>query len=71
VYAHPLLLPLRPLYRLGTRMWLIAVGSIAVLNLAKLYVPALVVALAWLLYSLWSWIAPPLVRRLVRGRWRS
>ncbi|PWR15981.1 hypothetical protein DKT69_08090 [Micromonospora sicca] len=71
VYTHPLLLPLRPLYRLGIRMWLIAVGSIAVLNLAKLYVPALVVALAWLLYSLWSWIAPPLVRRLVRGRWRS
>ena len=71
VYTHPLLVPLRPLYRLGIRLWLIAVGTIAVLNLAKLYIPALVVALAWVLYCVWSWIAPPLVRRLVLGRWRS
>ncbi|MFE9688686.1 tetratricopeptide repeat protein [Micromonospora sp. NPDC005806] len=71
VYAHPLLLPLRPLYRLGIRLWLIAAASIAVLNLAGLQIAAFVVAVTWLLYCVWSWIAPPLVRRLVRGRWRA
>ncbi|MCI4064414.1 tetratricopeptide repeat protein [Micromonospora sp. R77] len=71
VYAHPLLLPLRPLYRLGIRLWLIAVGSIALLNLLGLPVVAFAVAITWLVYCVWSWIAPPLVRRLVRGRWRS
>jgi tetratricopeptide (TPR) repeat protein len=71
VYAHPLLLPLRPLYRLGIRLWLIAVGSIALLNLAGLPVAAFAVAMTWLVYCVWSWVAPPLVRRLVRGRWRA
>ncbi|MFC4148207.1 tetratricopeptide repeat protein [Micromonospora mangrovi] len=71
VYAHPLLLPLRPLYRLGIRLWLIAVGSIALLNLLGLPVAAFAVAMTWLAYCVWSWIAPPLVRRLVRGRWRA
>ncbi|MFG1776049.1 tetratricopeptide repeat protein [Micromonospora sp. NPDC049051] len=72
VYAHPLLLPLRPLHRLGTfRTWLLAVGVIVLLGVAGLDVLAGVFALAWVLFCVWSWIAPPLVRRMVLGRWRS
>ncbi|MFI7425532.1 tetratricopeptide repeat protein [Micromonospora sp. NPDC049836] len=70
VYAHPLLLPLRPLYRLGFRLWFAVAAAIVVLNLAGLRIVALVVSVAWVLYCVWSWVAPPLVRRLVRGRWR-
>ncbi|SCE71517.1 tetratricopeptide repeat protein [Micromonospora mirobrigensis] len=72
VYAHPLLLPLRPLYRLGVlRTWLIAVGTIVALNVAGLEPVAALVGLLWLGYCVWSWVAPTLVRRLVLGRWRS
>lgn len=71
VYAHPLLLPLRPLYRFGVRLWLVAAGSILALNLVGLSGVAAVVGLTWALYCVWSWVAPPLVRRLVRGRWRA
>lgn len=72
VYAHPLLLPLRPLYRLGVlRTWLIAVGTIGGLNLLGFDALAGLAGLTWLLYCVYSWIAPSLVRRLVRGRWRA
>ncbi|SCL19764.1 Tetratricopeptide repeat-containing protein [Micromonospora rhizosphaerae] len=71
LYAHPLLVPLRPLFRLGVlRTWLIAVGTIAALNLAGLKGPAALVGLAWVLYCVYSWIAPPLVRRVVSRRWQ-
>ncbi|NJP31962.1 tetratricopeptide repeat protein [Micromonospora thermarum] len=71
VYAHPLLRPLRPLYRLGVlRTWLVAVGVIAVLNIVGLDLLAALFALLWVVYCVWSWVAPPLVRRLVRRRWR-
>ncbi|MER7415206.1 tetratricopeptide repeat protein [Micromonospora peucetia] len=72
VYAHPLLLPLRPLYRLGMfRTWLLAVGLIVLLSATGLKVLAGLFGLAWVIFCVWSWIAPPLVRRLVLGRWRS
>ncbi|MEU7930895.1 tetratricopeptide repeat protein [Micromonospora echinofusca] len=72
VYAHPLLLPLRPLYRLGIlRTWLLAVGVIVLLSAAGLDVLGGLFALAWMLFCVWSWIAPPLVRRMVLGRWRA
>jgi tetratricopeptide (TPR) repeat protein len=72
VYAHPLLLPLRPLYRLGMfRTWLIAIGTLLTLNLLGLGRVTLMFALVWAAYCVYSWIAPPIVRRLVRGRWRG
>ncbi|MBO4207565.1 tetratricopeptide repeat protein [Micromonospora echinofusca] len=72
VYAHPLLLPLRPLYRLGMfPTWLIAVGTLLVLNLLGWAPAALAAALCWAAYCVYSWVAPPIVRRLVLGRWRG
>ncbi|MER5333001.1 tetratricopeptide repeat protein [Micromonospora sp. NPDC002717] len=72
VYTHPLLLPLRPLYRLGIlRTWLLAIGVVVLLNLAGLDLLAGLFGVAWALFCVWSWIAPPLVRRMVLGRWRS
>jgi Flp pilus assembly protein TadD len=72
VYAHPLLLPLRPLYRLGVfRTWLIAIGTLVALNLTGFYRTATLVGFGWLLLCVYSWIAPSLVRRLVRRRWRA
>ncbi|MGN9808105.1 tetratricopeptide repeat protein [Micromonospora sp. BQ11] len=71
VHAHPLLVPLRPLHRFGVlRTWLVAVAVIVALNVAGLDLLAGLVGLSWFLFCVWSWIAPPLVRRLVRRRWR-
>ncbi|MFI6262054.1 tetratricopeptide repeat protein [Micromonospora sp. NPDC051006] len=72
VLAHPLLLPLRPLHRWGMlRTWLVAVTVMVGLNLAGLDLLAGLAGLLWIAYCVYSWTAPALVRRLVRGRWRS
>ncbi|WP_434742984.1 tetratricopeptide repeat protein [Micromonospora sp. SH-82] len=64
VYAHPLLVPLRPMVRLGVlRTWLIAVTVIVLLNLAGLTTAAWAVTVLWLLYCGYSWIVAVLVRR--------
>jgi tetratricopeptide (TPR) repeat protein len=69
VNAHPLLAPLRPLFRLGpVKTWLIAIAVIFGLRAVGLTVLAGVAGLCWLLYCVYSWTAPALVRRLVRRR---
>lgn len=69
VYAHPLLRPLRPLYRLGTvKSWLLAVGIMLGLRAVGLRPLAALFGLFWLAYCVYSWLAPPLVRRMVRPR---
>lgn len=66
VNAHPLLIPLRPLYRIGPlKGWLIAVVVILGLRALDQLPAAALVGGLWLLYSAYSWIAPSLVRRLV------
>jgi Tfp pilus assembly protein PilF len=68
INAHPLLLPLRPMYRLGVvRTWMVAAGVILGTRLLELDVLHGIAAVGWLCYVAYSWVAPPLVNRLVPG----
>lgn len=69
IAAHPLLLPLRPVYRLGAiRTWLLAAGVIVGLRLLGQREVAGIAGVVWLGYVGYSWLVPLLVRRLVPGR---
>ena len=64
---HPLMLPLRPILRFGpVRTWLVVVLSVFALRAAGLPALAGVLGLTWLVYCVYSWVVPPLVRRRVR-----
>ncbi len=67
VNAHPLLWPLRPLHRFGPfPTWLAVVGTILGLRALGLPMIALGFGLVWVVYCVYSWIAPPLVGRWLR-----
>ena len=64
--AHPLLVPLRPLYRLGPfKSWALAAGLIVAFQLLGWSSAYVVAGLAWLAYVAYSWVAPSVVRRLL------
>jgi tetratricopeptide (TPR) repeat protein len=66
VYAHPLMAPLRPLFRLGTvKSWLLAVAIMFGLRAIGLGVLSFVAAMAWIALCVYSWVVPPLVRKWV------
>jgi tetratricopeptide (TPR) repeat protein len=68
INAHPLLIPLRPMYRLGVvRTWLIAAGVIVGSRLLGLESAYRIAAVVWLAYAAYSWVVPPLVSRMVPG----
>jgi tetratricopeptide (TPR) repeat protein len=68
-HKHPLMLPLRPLFRLGTvKSWLLAVGVIFGLRLIGLSTLSFLAAMAWIALCAYSWIVPPLVRKWVFRR---
>jgi len=65
--AHPLLWPLRPMQRFGALpVWLAAVVGMTALRAAGLAPLAVAFAVLWVAYCVYSWVAPPLVRRWVR-----
>lgn len=65
--THPLLVPMRPLYRFGPfKVWIVAVAIIMGLRAAGFEGAALVAALSWAAYCLYSWTVPPAVRYLIR-----
>lgn len=67
LYRHWLLWPLRPALRMGAGpLWIAAVATILLLRNLKLDSAALWFSLAWVVYCLYTWIAPSVVRRLVR-----
>jgi Flp pilus assembly protein TadD len=68
VIAHPLLVPLRPLFRFGPlRTW---VAVVVVLMILRFVSPPLAAAvgLFWIVYCVYSWVVPPLVRWYVSRR---
>jgi tetratricopeptide (TPR) repeat protein len=70
IASHPLMLPIRPVLRFGPlKTWVAAIVLIYGLRLIGLPVLAGVVAVAWLLFCVYSWVVPPLVRRWMRRRW--
>jgi Flp pilus assembly protein TadD len=71
IARHPLMLPLRPVLRFGAlQTWVAAVALIFGLRAAGQTVAAAVVGLLWLLFCVYSWVVPPLVRRWMRRNWR-
>jgi len=70
LWAHPLLVPLRPVARLGMfKSWAIAVGIMLTLRAVGLPLVAALFSLAWFLLCVYSWVVPPLLRRWLRRRW--
>ena len=67
---HPLLLPLWPVYRFGQGpVWIAGVATL--LAMRALDVPGVIagpVVVIWLAFVAYSWIAPPLLERWLRGR---
>jgi Flp pilus assembly protein TadD len=71
IARHPLMLPVRPVLRFGPlKVWLGAIALIFGLRAAGLPALAAVAGLLWLVFCVYSWVVPPLLRRWVRRRWR-
>jgi tetratricopeptide (TPR) repeat protein len=71
IARHPLMLPLRPVLRFGAlQTWVAVIALTFGLRAAGLPVLAAVVGLVWLLFCVYSWVVPPLVRRWMRRNWR-
>jgi Flp pilus assembly protein TadD len=67
---HPLLRPLRPFQRFNPLVvWVGAVAVIYGLRLLGLGPLAFVAAIGWFGFCVYSWVAPPLVRRMINRKW--
>jgi tetratricopeptide (TPR) repeat protein len=67
--AHPLMWPLWPVVRFGgVAMWFVGVGAIFVARTIGDGELVLPVALTYLLWCVYTWVAPPLLRRYLRWR---
>lgn len=70
IAKHPLMLPIRPVLRFGPlKTWVAAIVLIYGLRLAGLSALSLLVALVWLVFCVYSWVVPPLLRRWMRRNW--
>lgn len=68
IHAHPLMLPLRPMQRVGVvGSWIGVVVLITALRSSGAAAAAGVLSLAWLAYCIYSWVVPGIVERRVRG----
>jgi tetratricopeptide (TPR) repeat protein len=66
-WRHPLMWPLRPVQRFGpAKVWIAGIVLLMVVRTTKNTPLMLTVGIAWLVYCVYSWVVPPLVRRLVR-----
>jgi tetratricopeptide (TPR) repeat protein len=71
IARHPLMLPIRPVIRFGAlKTWVVAVALMFGLRALGLAPLAGAVALVWLVYCVYSWVVPPLVRRWMTRHWR-
>lgn len=66
-WRHPLMWPLRPVQKFGpAKVWIAGIVLLLTVRATKNTTLMLTVGLVWLAYVLYSWVVPPLVRRLVR-----
>jgi len=66
-WRHPLMWPLRPVHRFGgARVWIAGIVLLMLARMTKNSTVILSVAIAWVVYCIYSWVVPPLVRRMVR-----
>jgi tetratricopeptide (TPR) repeat protein len=67
---HPLLRPLRPFQRFNPLVvWIGAVAIIYGLRFAGLRPLSILFAIGWFGFCIYSWVAPPLVRRMINRKW--
>jgi tetratricopeptide (TPR) repeat protein len=70
VMTHPLLAPVRPMWRLGRwRSWLLYLAIITTLGALRLGTLRVAVVCVWLVIVALSWLGPPLLRRRQRRRY--
>ncbi len=70
LWSHWSLKPLWPILRFGAgKVWFAAIAIMLALNLAGLRRAAALFALAYLVLVIYSWVAPPIVRRLLKRRY--
>ncbi|MCP5101708.1 MAG: tetratricopeptide repeat protein [Chloroflexi bacterium] len=71
-WAHWLLLPLRPLYRFGSgKIWLGAIITMFALRALNLEDVSFWFAVVYLIYVIYSWVVPPLLRRWTQRQYRQ
>ncbi|HEX6096963.1 MAG TPA: tetratricopeptide repeat protein [Thermoanaerobaculia bacterium] len=67
LWRHPLMWPLRPAQKFGSaKVWLAGILLLFAARSTKNTPIMLTVGIAWLVYVLYSWVVPPLVRRMLR-----
>ncbi|HET6743240.1 MAG TPA: tetratricopeptide repeat protein [Kribbella sp.] len=72
LFNHPLMLPLRPFARVNPLVvWIGAVAVIYGLRAAGLGFLSFGFAMVWFAFCVYSWVAPPLVRRWINRKWGS
>ncbi|GAA3111512.1 Flp pilus assembly protein TadD [Kribbella aluminosa] len=72
LFNHPLMLPLRPFARVNPLVvWVGAVVVIYGLRAVGLGPLSFAFAMIWLVFCVYSWVVPPLVRRWINRRWGS
>jgi len=70
VYAHPVLAPVRPIWRFGRwRAYFVFLALSVTLAVAHQNVLREVLICCWLVILVLSWLAPPVLRRLQRRRY--
>ena len=68
VEAHPLYWPLWPFQRFGpAKTWIAAVAVFGLLTALELYAALVVAWVTWTVLCIYSWVAPPLLRRWLGG----
>jgi tetratricopeptide (TPR) repeat protein len=67
---HPLMRPLWPMQRFNPLVvWIAAVAIIQVLRIVGLRPLSILFAICWLVYCVYSWVVPPLLRRWINRKW--
>jgi len=66
-WRHPLMWPLRPVHKFGAaKVWVAGIVLLLLARTTKDTTVMLVAGIAWLVYCVYSWVVPPIVRRIVR-----
>ncbi len=59
--------PLRPVHKFGAaKVWVAGVALLLVARMTRNNTITLAIAFAWIAYCVYSWVVPPIVRRLIR-----
>jgi tetratricopeptide (TPR) repeat protein len=67
VWRHPLMWPLLPAKKFGSaKVWIAGISVLLLARTMRNNAITLTLACVWIAYCVYSWVVPPIVRRLVR-----